>query len=35
LRGSLNGKIGVLPNTHVTAIEPEKPAYPDIKPKQL
>ena len=32
LRGSLNGKTGVLPNTHVTAMEPEKPLYPDIKP---
>jgi hypothetical protein len=35
LRGSLNGKTGILPNTHVTAIEPEKPAYPDIKPNRL
>ncbi len=35
MRGSLNGKTGILPNTYVTAIEPEKPAYPDIKPDQL
>ena len=35
MRGSLNGKTGVLPNTDVPAIEPEKPAYSDMKPNRL